>query len=147
MNDYDKIIEIITAEIDLFEQLINIMHKKKEQIISMNIDDLQKTLNEEIKLLAKTRFLENKRLDLVKSFYPQKNNIEKLPLSELIKEAPAKESKILSELKFVLKSKLDEIKRINDSNRILIERSKKFIKENISILTCAGERQLVNKKV
>jgi len=147
MNDYDRIIEVITNEINLFEQLIDVMLKKKENIISMNIEDLQKTLNEELKLLSKTKLIENKRIELLKSFYPQKNNVEKLPLSELIKQAPAKESKILSELKFVLKSKLDEIKRINDANRILIERSKKFIKENISILTCAGERQLVNKKV
>jgi hypothetical protein len=147
MSNYEEIVELVEKEAVAVENLLKTMIKKQKFIISLTVDDLHDSINEEIKLVSLTRTLENERLSLMKNLLPDEKNPGRVTMSEIIKRAPENESKILEKLKDRLQRSLGEMKHVNDLNRVLLERSKKFIKENISIITCYGEKQLVNKKV
>jgi hypothetical protein len=147
MSNYAEIVELVEKEAVAIENLLKTMIKKQEFIISMTVDNLHNTINEEIKLVSLTKTLENERLSLMKDILPDIKDAGKVTMSEIIKYAPEKESKNLQKLKERLKNSLNEMKHVNDLNMVLLDRSKKFIKENISILTCHGEKQIVNRKV
>jgi hypothetical protein len=78
---------------------------------------------------------------------PNEEDPESITLSEIIVNSSEKESNKLLTLKERLRISLDEIKRMNDINTLLILRGKNFIKDNISILTGFGEHQLVDTKI
>jgi hypothetical protein len=147
MSDYQKIIDVVEKEAIAVEDLLISMKKKQKSIIAMSVDNLQVSISEEIKLLSITRSLEKERIELIESIIPGAKSPAKITISDMIKVIPEEESKKLSLLKVRLKKSLEEVKHVNELNRILLERSKKFIKDNISIITCQGEKKLVNKKV
>lgn len=147
MIDYKKIINIVEKEADTIDSLLLTMKKKQESIISLTVDNLKSSINEEIKLVSLTKWLENERLSLLNQFVGSEMDSAKMTMSDIIKSAPETDSAHLQKLKGRLQKSLDELKHVNDTNMLLLERSKKFIKENISILTCYGEKQLVNKRV
>jgi hypothetical protein len=147
MSDYQKIVEIVEREAIAVEDLLVSMKKKQKSIIAMAVDNLQISITEEIKLLSITRSLEKERIEVIESIIPGTKSPTKITISDMMKIVPEDESQKLSVLKARLKKSLAEVKHVNELNRILLERSKKFIKDNISIITCHGEKKLVNKKV
>jgi flagellar biosynthesis/type III secretory pathway chaperone len=147
MNDKEKLLAVMNEEVDAVENLLDIMKNKQKAIISMANDDLQENIDKELKMVSLTKSLERQRLDIVQRIVPESNYPSKITISELINNFEGEESKRLLSLKQRLMESLEQMKDVNEINRLLIERGKKFVKENISILTSHGEKNLVNKKV
>jgi hypothetical protein len=147
MSDEQKLISIIDQEAAVIESLIAVMKNKQKAIIAMSIENLRSTIAEELKLVSLTKSLEKQRIELLKRFLPKSLRPEDITLSQIIKEVSENDRKILSKLREKFRYTLNEIKKTNDLNKLLIIRGKKFIRENIAILTCNGERQIIDKKI
>ena len=147
MNEYQKLIDIVEKEAKTVEDLLEAMKKKQKSIISMTLETMQSSISEEIRLLSITRSLEKERIQLVQNIIPETNAPSKISMADMLKYFPDAESEKLTNLKIRLKNSLEEVKHVNETNRVLLERGKKFVKDNISILTSHGEKKLVNKKV
>jgi flagellar biosynthesis/type III secretory pathway chaperone len=147
MNEMNKLVDVIEREAAIVDSLLNVMKRKQEAIIALTLENIKSSVSEEIKLVSMTKSLERERLDLIKQIMPSDSNPDNITLTQLISNSNAAEGSRLLNLKDKLHKTLDDLKNINETNMLLIERSKKFIKENISIMTQNGNRQLVNTKI
>lgn len=147
MSDKEKLLAVMTEEADAVENLLDIMKKKQKAIISFANDELQESISKELKMVSLTKSLEKQRLELIQKIIPETNYPSKVTISQLVGNFDEEESKKLLSLKQRLMGSLEQLKDINEINRLLIDRGKKFVKENISILTSYGEKTLVNRKV
>jgi hypothetical protein len=147
MTSISKLYLILLEEVENIDTLIRLMKAKKDAIISLTYDRLKDLVTEEIKLVNMTKKLEKERITLLKESSFSLPNVEKATMSEIIEKLDAEESVRFMELKNRFRKSIDELKMINDTNSILIDRGKRFIKENISILTSNGTRRIINTKI
>lgn len=147
MNDREKLLAVMDEEADAVENLLDIMRDKQQAIISMSNEDLQESIDKELKIVSLTKSLERQRLELIQRIIPETNHPSKITISELLNNFEGEGSDRLLSLKQKLRESLEQMKEINEINRLLVERGKKFVKENISILTNQGKTILVDKKV
>ena len=147
MNYKEELLAVMNEEVDAVENLLDVMKEKQKAIISMANEDLQESIAKELKIVSLTKLLEKQRLELVQKIVPETNYPSKITISQLADNFKGEESKRLLSLKQRLRESLEQMKEINEVNRLLIVRGKEFAKENISILTSYGKKNLVNKKV
>jgi hypothetical protein len=147
MNEINKLVDVIEREAVIVDNLLNVMKRKQEAIIALTLENLKSSVSEEIKLVSMTKSLERERMDLIKQIMPSNSNPNDITLSQIITKSDSNTSNRLLDLKGKLHKTLDDLKNINETNMLLIERSKKFIKENIKILTQNGSHQFVNTKI
>ena len=147
MSDKERLLAVMNEEAEAVEKLLDIMMKKQKAIIALENDDLQTSINEELKIVSLTKILEKQRLELLQRIIPENNHPSKITISQLASNFEGEESEKLLSLRQRLMKSLEHMKELNETNRLLLERGKNFVKENISILTSRGEKKLVNRKV
>jgi hypothetical protein len=123
------------------------MKEKQKAIIAMANDELQENVAKELKIISLTKSLEKQRLELIQKIIPETNHPSKITISQLINNFEDEESKKLLLLKQRLTESLEQMKELNEVNRLLIARGKEFVKENISIFTSYGKKNFINRKV
>ena len=147
MGDREKLLTVMSEEADAVDYLLDVMKKKQNAIIALANDDLQESITEELKIVSLTKLLEKQRLELVQKIVPETNHPSTITISQLVNNFEGEESEKLLSLKQRLRESLDQMKEINEINKLLVIRGQKFVKENVSILTSCGEKKLVNRKV
>jgi len=132
-NDLRELINVLSEEKSLYKTLLELSARKTEVIISNNIQELDKIVQQEQFVLIRLSDTEKARKILL-SKIAQEMNIpeEELTVSHIVKKVDKAQkntfSDIVSELTIILKKQKD----LNERNMHLIQNNLEYINEIIS---------------
>ncbi|ADL11796.1 flagellar protein FlgN [Acetohalobium arabaticum] len=131
-----KLIEILQAEYQIYQELYRLSEEKQEIIIDNRVEDLLEIIEEEQKEVQKIDQLEGKRIDILEKI-AAKNSLQEGELSfdkliELISE-PQKSQ--LQEIRSDILELLEELQEINEINANLIRESLQLTDYTLELLT------------
>ncbi|MBM7623029.1 flagellar protein FlgN [Sporohalobacter salinus] len=132
----DKLIEILQAEYQIYQELYQLSEEKQEIIIDNQVDDLLEIIEEEQEEIKKIDKLEGKRIDVLEKI-AAKNSLQKDELSfdklmELINDP---EKSKLEEIRTEILDLLEEIQETNKTNADLIRESLQLTDYTLQLLT------------
>lgn len=132
----NELIDVLNSQSEVYEKLLELSMSKKNVIIKNEINVLKEITASENALIGKSQRLEKKRLGLISDvanvLNEKEENITLTSLAEIIKEQA--EHEILVEATKRIRTVLEELKTVNDGNKILIENSLEYIDFNINVM-------------
>lgn len=143
MSSFEILIKVIEEIFNLQLDMIEIANHKKEVLISGDIDELSKIINQEASWVKKLSKLEEERIAAVKQLLKEKKiSNDNITITELINvlESPT-EKKQLNELNLKLTDSIERIQQLNDLNTELIKQSLNFIENTINTITGENRQQ------
>jgi len=133
---YDRLIEILQSQLELYNRLLESARKKKVFIINNNLEALRKATSDENNLVGGLQRLERERealvLNLAKQLCIPLNGLTLVILINQINDPFVK--KRLSELRIRMRDDMDELKAINEQNKALINQSLEYIDFTMNLL-------------
>lgn len=143
MSSFEILIKVIEEIFNLQLDMIELANHKKEVLISGDIDELSKIINQEASWVKKLSKLEEERIAAVKQLLKEKKiSNDNITITELINvlESPT-EKKQLNELNLKLTDSIERIQQLNDLNTELIKQSLNFIENTINTITGENRQQ------
>jgi flagellar biosynthesis/type III secretory pathway chaperone len=139
----EEVIAIIANEIEAFNELLKTLHHKQRAIVEGEISRLDKHVQAETRLASQTRSLEAERIERSREL-AEELQIETLnpKLSEIIDKVEEKYAQRLSEQRELLRTLVQKVRNLNQSNQFLLNHSLQFIEKNMEMLF--GEHQSPN---
>ncbi|RKY53454.1 MAG: hypothetical protein DRP89_06175 [Candidatus Neomarinimicrobiota bacterium] len=126
---FDYLVELLSKEVTLYRQLLEMLRNKQEAIVIGDVKTLRKCVVEEQLLIQKIKSLAKIRSEHVVTISWTYKLAEKEPKLKTIMEiAPAEFSISFINLRYQLKTILDEITNINRENSYLLNFSIEHIK-------------------
>ncbi|MFQ5636676.1 MAG: flagellar protein FlgN [bacterium] len=143
----DKIIEelisVCSREVDAFNQLLKTLHQKQRAIVEGEIERLKEHVQTENKIIDQTKMLEGERIghtqELAKALSLENLNPR---LGEIIDLVEEKYAQRLTEQRNLLKSIVERIRNLNQSNQFLLNYSLQFIDNSMRMLFNGQENTL-----
>ena len=128
-NHFNKLVECLEQEIDLYCEMAETIQKKQDAIISNRIEDLRKYVNNEKTFIEKSMEMAGERKKFQNWISSQYNLEDSEPkLKIIIDIAPPGNAIKLSNLRYRLKEILNNITRINNENKLLLDFSIEHVK-------------------
>lgn len=133
----EDLIETLTRERDLYQQLIPISERKTETLIKEDLKGLQKVTEEEQGLLDEVYSVDKKRekiivnMGLVLNKEPEE--LDLTTLANLMAKQPEEKEK-LSQLHDSLRQVMKQLVAVNERNKALIEDSLEMIEFNMNYI-------------
>lgn len=152
MNNIDCLVEVMTAESDLAEQLVEVMKQQQQYLVACNAEGVAGTVEQQQELLLPLEGLEQERerlsRDLWNTVAPEKAADDRpVNLSALIGYLSGPDAERVSNAGHRLLSTVETMMKLNQANQFLIEHSRKFVRETLRIITNDHARQLVDRKM
>lgn len=133
----ENLIEVLCRESDEYEGLLKLSQKKTQIIAGADLEELQKITDDEQKLVDRLGHLEKKRVEVTKDIANVLNrDVEEMKLSSLIEMLsgrPAEQAK-LAEAHDRLQSAVQNLKRVNEQNRELLEEALEMVAFEMNLL-------------
>jgi len=131
-----SLIDVLKGQVDLYGQIAALSARKKDFIISNDIDSLRAIVAEENALIPKALRGDKEREKIMKDICTVLNKKEEeMSLSYLVvlmENQP--EHDALDDVVAKLKAVADEMKELNESNKVLVEHALEFIDYNINVI-------------
>jgi hypothetical protein len=149
MKAIEDMREVLTAEVDLAESLLKTMVAQRDAIIAMDAERVAETVIQEQTLIKPMLPLERERMRLAGEIIGRRKLApdDGFPMREILACLTEEEGRPLQSLGARLKSLTMQITEINRQNRLLLEQSLSFVRENIRALTENYSRALVDQKI
>ncbi len=152
MSNLVHLAEVIATEAELTEQLIEVMKRQQQALISTDAETVAAMVDHQEELLLPIEGLEQERVRLTREVW---NEIapRKLPdnspvhLSALLDQLQNDEAKKLSDAGSRLHSAVEQMLKVNQANQFLIEHSRKFVRETFRIVTEGYSRKLIDQRI
>ena len=132
----EELIDTLNKENNEYEKLLELSRRKATVIVSRDIPALEKITDDEQIVVSAIGNLDSKREQVTRDIADVINkDVESLKLSvliDLLGKQP-KEQKALSEVHDKLKVTVDSVRRINESNRQLIDQSLEMVEFDINM--------------
>jgi len=132
----DELITLLREQAEDFSDLAALASEKSEAIVKNDIEHLQKITNIENALVGKNQKADRRRIQLMNDVATVLNsNTDTLTIShliELLDGQPGRDE--LAEVGVSLREAADELKRLNEQNRILIENSLEYIDFSMNVM-------------
>lgn len=143
----NNLIDIIEKEIKYNSELLELLIQEQNILISRDITAIEKNIKEQNYIIDSIKKLEEIRIanvDKISEIYgiPDRN-LKFKDIIELVNEEYADKLYILMEK---LKSVVEDIVKINNNNKYLIENGLEFLEENIRVFYGANEKEMFYKK-
>ncbi|MDR1687565.1 MAG: flagellar protein FlgN [Clostridiales bacterium] len=137
----EQLLDVLSNQAEIYDVLIDLSEKKKAVIIENSAEGLQKITSEENSYIGKVQKLDKVRVATMKEIGIVLNIKDKdytlTHLCELVKNQPDYER--LSNLIGETRSKLEQLRQINDQNKNLIENSLDYIEYSVNVLRSSLE--------
>lgn len=133
----NELVDIMSAENDIYKELIPIASQKTRAIIDNDLKALQDITDQEQRSIEKVNALEHKRDEVIKNIGtvlsrdPATLNMK--TLVTIMKKQP-KEQEALCRIHDELSNTLKTLVTINDRNKLLIQQSLEMIDFNINLI-------------
>ena len=143
----EELTAVMSKEIEAFNELLATLHEKQRAIVEGEIEQLNKSVQDEGKLARETRALEEERVERTRAL-AKKLDIKNLNprLSEIIQKVEKQYARRLQEQRDLLRSLVQKIHNLNQSNQFLLSYSLKFIEKTMEILLNGSDRASMYKK-
>ncbi|MBF0456335.1 MAG: flagellar protein FlgN [Nitrospirae bacterium] len=151
MKTANDIKKVLTLQIEGYKALFELLKRERENLIDFNEQGVESLAKEKYTQTLKLRLLEEERLRLMRKFVTE---IKGVPSKDGIKVAVDMNINTLAEItgdtefngiRTMLKSLLQSIDELNEFNKVLIDRSLKYVRNNINFLNLHGVNPTVGK--
>lgn len=135
---FNKILDILSQQISLYNELKNIGEQKQEAIISKNIEELESITKREQAFVKTIMSLENERMQSLDNYCREKNirNIE--TINELMFHLDELEKRQFSMSREKLIDVISQLSEVNELNSRLLEQSLDYINFSIGLVSNYG---------
>jgi len=135
------LIAVLNEQSSIYEELAAIAENKKEMIVKSEIDGLRDVGKNESELIGKAQKLDKKRDNVVADIATVLNiSTEEITLTELIKCIEKQPE--CEELKMAttrIQEAAENMRAVNDKNRVLLENALEFADYSINVIRSAME--------
>ena len=133
----EDLIDTLNKETDEYGKLLELSRRKATVIVARDIPALEKITDDEQTVISNISNLDAKRAQVTSDIADVINkDVESLKLSvliDLLSKQP-KEQKALSDVHDRLKVTVDNVRKINESNRQLIEQSLEMVEFDLNMM-------------
>lgn|GEM_PF-862066 len=130
----DRVTDILTLQLELYGQLLEIARNKRDQVIANRVDLLEQTVQREANLVSQIERLEAERSVAMMSVCEDLGlDPEETTISVLADKLPPEESARLLKLRDSVLSTLDELASLNKVNERLIKDSLRLINFSLGL--------------
>lgn len=132
---FKQLSSILGKSLDLHRQILALAEKKREVVISGQLDDLQSLLKEETRLLEQLGEVEQERLECVRQIVPTAGDARQVTLSQLLEQMEERDRQaIQTQMKELLRL-IEQLKRENEQNETLVRESLQHVQHTLNVLT------------
>jgi flagellar biosynthesis/type III secretory pathway chaperone len=133
----ENLIDVLERESSEYEGLLELSERKTTVIVSNNLEDLNKIMDEEQELVSRISNLEKKREEVIADIANVLNkDVKTLKLKDLIEilaDRP-QERKPLEEVHDRLRDSVRGLKRVNEQNMELLKNAMDMVKFDLNLL-------------
>jgi hypothetical protein len=120
LENYKKLESSLDALVKLYRQVLNVVRREREILVSANLDDLNENNKTKELLLVKARQLEVERIHVFKKCAQVEGLHEGTRLLEFANHLGGEEGERLRNLQSVLELLLKRVKEFNAQNEVLV---------------------------
>ena len=151
MTRIEELERVLEAEVELGDALLQLLVDKQRTIVGLQSDALSALLEQEEQLLRPFQSLESERVRLTaelvgrsdKGVAPAKDIIS---VVELLEHLPATDSVRVSTMAMRLRTVVERILQMNGQNRVLLQRSLRFVQDTMRLVTEDHTRALIDHR-
>lgn len=151
MKTANEIKKVLSLQIEGYKALFELLKKERENLVDFNEQGVETLAKEKYTQTLKLRLLEEERLRLMKKLVTEINGVpskngRKLSVDMNINTlAEITGDSDFNGIRTLLKSLLQSIDELNEFNKVLIDRSLKYVRNNINFLNLHGVNPTVGK--
>lgn len=133
----ENLIDVLDQESEEYEALLGLCRKKTPVIVSGNLEELTRITDEEQTIAGRVNKLDHKRQEIYADIANVINkDVKTLKLTDLIamlEKRPSEQQK-LAQTYDRLRAVVQEVKRVNEQNRILLQNALEMIEFDMNML-------------
>ena len=133
----ETLIEVLGQECDAYDELLALSQKKTQVIASANLENLQKITDDEQEAVGRVNHLDKRRMEVTTDIANVLNrDVESLKLSKLVELMAARpeEQAKLAQARDGLQNAVQELRRINEQNKDLLESALGMVEFELNLL-------------
>lgn len=135
--------DILKAEIKSYEELVSILQKEREALISFTPDQIEALSREKDMIIMKIKLFDEERVNILSKISSQLQINKNINISNLLDITKDDD---LRDLGYKLTSLVQTVNDLNEFNKILIEKSSRHINSFLCFLESWGVTPLNNRK-
>jgi hypothetical protein len=146
----EELERVMQSEVEIGEALLRVMTQKQRSIVGMQGDALTSIVMQEEELIRPFQQLEEQRVRLTAELTGRPKTLEQrsnITLAELLSHLQPSDALRISTMSTRLRTVSERIIHMNDQNRILLQRSVRFVQETLRLVTDDHTRQLVDHRM
>ncbi|HXX62559.1 MAG TPA: flagellar export chaperone FlgN [Bacteroidota bacterium] len=150
MKNVEELKTILETEADLAHALLAEVTHEQEAIIKLQGQDVAATVGAQQELLKPLENLEVERTRCIQSIGGELKNpaLGKSPtVKELVKALPATDGEQIAAAAEQLRSVVERIVTTNGRNKVLLDRSRRFVDETLRIVTEDHTRKIIDQRM
>jgi hypothetical protein len=146
----EELEQIMQSEVELGEGLLRVMMEKQRSIVGLHGEHLTSLVIQEEELIRPFQQLEQRRVVLAKQLTglsANAGNETQVTLAEILRHLEPSDALRVSTISMRLRTVSERIIHMNEQNRILLQRSLRFVQETLRMVTDDHTRQLVDHRM
>lgn len=146
----EELEQVMQSEVELGESLLQVMMEKQRSIVGLHGDHLTSLVVQEETLIRPFQQLEQRRVQIARQIVglPAEGvNASSVTLAEILRHLTPSDALRISTMSMRLRTVSERILHMNDHNRILLQRSLRFVQDTLRLVTDDHTRQLVDHRV
>ena len=152
MTKIEELERIMETEVEVGESLLSLLARKQQSIVGLQGELLSSLVEEEERLMKPLRDLEGERVRLTAELAgvmpsPPSGPRQSVTILELVEVLPAVDAVRISSMAQRLRTIVERILHQNAQNRLLLQRSLRFVQETLRFVTDDHTRTLVDQRV
>lgn len=152
MTKIEELERVMETEVEVGEALLQLLSRKQRSIVGIQGDLLSSLAIEEQTLLKPLQELEGERMRLAfelagDASVPATEGTAGVPLDELLERLDTAEAARISTVAARLRTVVERLLQMNDQNRVLLQRSLRFVQDTLRLVTDDHTRQLVDHRI
>ncbi len=152
MNSINHLAEVMTAEAELTERLVEVLRNQQSALVKIDAKAVETTTELQQELLLPIEGLEQERLRLARAVWAEgaKQTVDErtpIHLTSLVSVLQKEDAGRIVNIGNRLHAAVEQTVKLNQANQYLIEHSRKFVRETFKIVTDGFARQLVDQRI
>jgi len=152
MTKIEELERVMETEVEIGEALLQLLTRKQRSIVGLQSDVLTSLVVQEETLLKPFQELEAERTRLTSELMGdgarvQGENPQDISVVRLLDYLGAGDAVRISTMAARLRTVVERILHLNNQNRLLLQRSLRFVQETLRLVTVDHTRQLVDQRV
>jgi len=146
----EELEHVMQSEIEIGESLLRVMKQKQRTIVGLHGVQLTSIVIQEEEVIRPFQQLEERRLRLsadIAGRPPGDGEEPGVTVAELIRHLQPGDALRISTISARLRTVSERIIHMNEQNRILLQRSLRFVQETLRLVTDDHTRQLVDHRM